>query len=76
MAQKQLSEMTEEELKKNISGEVKLSFDVNESGDPVNIAIVKSLCAECDKEAIRLLQQGPKWVKKKTQKKGTVSIKF
>lgn len=69
-------QLPEEELQKNISGEVKLSFDVNESGDAVNIAIVKSLCDECDKEAIRLLQQGPKWIKKKNAKKGTVSIKF
>jgi TonB family protein len=69
-------QLPEEELKKNISGEVKLSFDVNESGEAVNIAVVKSLCPECDKEAIRLLQQGPKWVKKKNEKKGTVSIKF
>jgi TonB family protein len=69
-------QLPEEELRKNISGEVKLSFDVNASGEAVNIAIVKSLCTECDKEAIRLLQQGPKWVKKKNEKKGTVSIKF
>jgi TonB family protein len=66
----------EEELKKNISGEVKLSFDVNDSGEAVNITVIKSLCTNCDKEAIRLLQQGPKWVKKKNDKKGTVSIKF
>jgi TonB family protein len=69
-------QLPEEELRKNISGEVKLSFDVNASGEAVNIAVVKSLCTECDKEAIRLLQQGPKWLKKKNEKKGTVSIKF
>lgn len=69
-------QLPEEELKKNISGEVKLSFDVNESGEAVNIAVLKSLCVECDKEAIRLLQQGPKWVKKKNTGKGTVSIRF
>jgi hypothetical protein len=69
-------ELPEEELQKNLSGEVKLSFDVNEAGEAVNIKVVKSLCNECDKQAIRLLQQGPKWVKKKNTKKGTVSIKF
>jgi TonB family protein len=69
-------QLPEQDLKKNISGEVKLSFDVNESGEAVNIAVVKSLCPECDKEAIRLIQKGPKWVKQKNTRKGTVSIKF
>jgi hypothetical protein len=69
-------QLPEEELQKNTTREVKLSFDVNESGDAVNIAVVKSLCTECDKEAIRLLQQGPKWIKKKSAKKGTISIRF
>jgi hypothetical protein len=69
-------ELPEEELQKNLSGEVKLSFDVNEAGEAINIKVIKSLCMECDKQAIRLLQQGPKWVKKKNTKKGTISIKF
>lgn len=68
-------QMPEEELKKNISGEVKLSFDVNEAGEAVNIKVEKSLCTECDKEAIRILKEGPKW-KKKKDKKGKLSIKF
>ena len=67
-------QMPDEELQKNISGEVKLSFDINNAGEAVNIAVEKSLCAECDKEAIRLLKQGPKW--KKKNKKGKLSIKF
>jgi hypothetical protein len=65
-----------EELQKNSSGEVKLSFDVNDAGQAVNIKVEKSLCAECDKEAIRVLQQGPKWLKKKKDKKGKLSIRF
>ncbi|MFL5807885.1 MAG: energy transducer TonB [Flavisolibacter sp.] len=60
---------------KPMSGEVQLSFDVNEAGEPINIAVIKSLCTKCDEEAIRLLKEGPKWKKKKA-KKGKVTIRF
>jgi TonB family protein len=60
---------------KTISGEVQLSFDVDENGKPVNIAVVKSLCQKCDEEAVRLLKEGPKW-KKKKNKKGKLTIRF
>jgi hypothetical protein len=65
-----------EELKtKTIAGEVQLSFDVDQNGQPVNITVVKSLCQKCDEEAVRLLKEGPKW-KKKKNKKGKITIKF
>jgi TonB family protein len=57
------------------SGAVRLSFDVDESGSPINIAVVKSDCPACDKEAIRLVSEGPKW-KKKKGKKGAITITF
>lgn len=57
------------------SGDVELSFDVDKDGVPINITVVKSLCAKCDEEAIRLLKDGPKW-KKKKNKKGKVIIHF
>ena len=60
---------------KPISGEVELSFDINKDGEPVNIAVVKSLCDKCDDEAIRLLKEGPKW-KKKKKGKGKIAIRF
>lgn len=56
------------------SSEVELSFDVNRSGEPVNIKVEKSVCKECDAEAIRLLKEGPKWKKKK--KRAKLSIGF
>ena len=66
---------TPEEIKSRpVKGEVELSFDVNKEGQPVNIAVVKSLCEKCDEEAIRLLKEGPKW--KNNNKKGKVKIKF
>jgi hypothetical protein len=59
------------------SGQVELSFDVNKDGQPVNITVDKSLCDSCDKEAIRLLKQGPKWKHKSSRKKRTsVTISF
>jgi hypothetical protein len=63
------------DLVKANEGEVELSFDVNRSGEPVNIKVVRSLCLKCDEEAIRLLKEGPKWIRKKN-KKGKVTIKF
>ncbi len=59
-----------------IHGEVELSFEVNKLGEPINISVKKSLCDVCDKEAIRLLQQGPKWKRKARKGKGTVTIRF
>jgi hypothetical protein len=65
-----------DELKfKSVPGEVQLSFEVDEGGMPVNITVVKSLCAKCDEEAVRLLKEGPKW-KQKKNKKGKVTIRF
>ena len=39
-----------------------LSFKVNKAGKPVKVRVEKSLSASCDKEAIRLLTNGPAWV--------------
>jgi TonB family protein len=58
------------------SGEVELSFDINNNGEPVNIRVTKSLCKECDEEAIRLVKEGPKWKKKKRKEKARVTITF
>jgi len=43
------------------SGTVEVSFEVNKYGEPMNFKIEKSLCNKCDKEAIRLIKDGPKW---------------
>jgi outer membrane biosynthesis protein TonB len=65
----------EDVKEKTASGEVELSFEVNKEGQAVNIRVEKSLCGDCDKEAVRLLKEGPKW-KKKKDKKGKVTIHF
>lgn len=58
------------------AGEVELSFEVNSKGEPVNITVTKSLCESCDKEAIRLIKNGPKWKRKAKKVKTTVSVAF
>ena len=45
----------------NKHGKVILLFKVNEKRRPIDISILRSLCQEADKEAIRLLQSGPDW---------------
>ena len=59
------------------SGTVDVSFEVNKYGEPVNFKIEKSLCKKCDKEAIRLVKEGPKW-RSNANKNGrtTVTISF
>lgn len=57
--------------------EVEVSFEVNKLGEPVNIKVEKSLCDKCDKEAIRLIKEGPKWKRKaKKGKRTTVTVPF
>ena len=59
------------------NGTVDVSFEVNKYGEPVNFKIEKSLCKKCDKEAIRLVKEGPKW-RRNANKNGrtTVTISF
>ncbi|MEJ0103524.1 MAG: carboxypeptidase-like regulatory domain-containing protein [Bacteroidota bacterium] len=61
--------------KTSSSSAVELSFDVNKYGEPVNIKVEKSVCKECDEEAIRLLKEGPKWKKKKNHR-AKVAVPF
>ena len=34
---------------------------MNDEGRPIDIKVQGSLCASVDKEAIRLVQEGPQW---------------
>ncbi|HET6769768.1 MAG TPA: carboxypeptidase-like regulatory domain-containing protein, partial [Chitinophagaceae bacterium] len=61
--------------KKSTLSNVELSFDVDKTGQPVNIKVTKSShCKECDEEAKRLLKEGPKWKRKGKKSKTTISI--
>lgn len=46
---------------KDIKGTVILSFNVDKNGNPERITVVKGLCKSADKEAVRLVKEGPKW---------------
>jgi len=68
---------TDELRKSYIHGEVEVSFDVQSNGMASNVNIVKSLCAACDEEALRIIKAGPQWkVKKGKKEKGKVKVKF
>ncbi len=56
-----------------LHGEVELSVEVNDEGEPVKVTVLKSLCESCDREAIRLILNGPKW--KKKGRKGTTTVR-
>lgn len=61
----------------NASGStVELCFFVDPNGNIKNLSIEKSAGREMDKEAIRLIKQGPKWKIKNDQGKVQVKINF
>ena len=57
-----------------ISGEVILSFQVDEYKRPEDIQVEQSLGYGCDQEAIRLLKEGPDW--KTGTQRATITINF
>ena len=65
-----------EEKNNSYRGTVVLSFKVNRKGKPVKIRTENTVCGECDKEAIRLLKEGPAWEYKPDNARHTVSIPF
>ncbi len=62
---------------RNIKGMVELSFDVRKNGSISNAKVDKSLCEDCDEEALRLIKQGPQWKVMKGRKgKSKVKVRF
>lgn len=59
-----------------IKGIVELSFEISKDGAPINFKIEKSLCADCDKEAIRLVREGPKWKPATRNNRASVTVSF
>ena len=57
---KNLNRPTDKECER-VKGKVILTFYVNEEGRPIDIKVQGSLCPSVDKEAIRLVQEGPQW---------------
>jgi outer membrane biosynthesis protein TonB len=68
---------SDEILQNNIHGEVEVTFDVLSNGAVSNVNIAKSLCGDCDKEALRIIKEGPQWkIKDSKKKNGKIKIKF
>lgn len=71
-------------LEKNVGGgisgkgEVVVAFHVNSSGKAENVMIIKGLDPSSDKEAMRLIQEGPSWVPVEANKGSEIriSVKF
>lgn len=64
-------------LRRDIRGEVELSFDVKPNGTISNIHIIKSLGAAYDEAAKRLLLEGPQWkVKKGRNTSANIKVQF
>ena len=57
---KNLNRPTDKECER-VKGKVILTFYVNDEGRPIDIKVQGSLCPFVDKEAIRLVQEGPQW---------------
>lgn len=64
----------------NITGGfVEVSFTVNKAGFLYNFNIEKSTCTACNREAIRLIKEGPKWKltdEKEQSGKMTITLQF
>jgi TonB family protein len=67
----------DEVLNKGLHGEVRITFDVKPDGAITNIRVDKSMGAEYDELARKLIQQGPQWkVKKGKKTSASVKVKF
>jgi hypothetical protein len=70
-------DIPEEMLKQDFPGVVELTFDVKANGTISNIRVNKSLGAEYDEAAKRLLLEGPQWkVKKGKKTSASVKVQF
>lgn len=70
-------DIPESALKNDRHGEVELSFDVKANGTISNIRVNKSLGAEYDEAARRLIQEGPQWkVKKGRKTSASIKVQF
>lgn len=55
-------------------GKVLLEFSVDENGNPYNIVVEYGFCGTNDDEAVRLLQEGPKWTP--SNMRGQLRVEF
>ena len=58
-----------------MKGAIILTFSVNKKGRPNDVKVKKGLCESADKEAIRLILDGPDWTYGNTSAEVTVKFK-
>ncbi len=58
-----------------ITSNILLSFTLNKKRKPAHIKVLESSCRACEKEAIRLLEDGPDWIGKRGDS-ATARIQF
>ena len=44
-----------------LHGKIQLQFEIDDTGKPKNITILKSACKACELQAVELLEKGPSW---------------
>lgn len=66
----------QEAIDQGSSGEVTLSFTVQSDGKLTNIRVIQSPSVVLQEEALRLLNDGPKWKIKNNQDTATLSYRF
>jgi TonB family protein len=59
---RQNARLTAEARNRNVSGSVRIQFNINENGEPQSFVVLRSLGYGCDQEAIRLVQNW-EWVR-------------
>lgn len=66
----------EDARKAKQQGDVKLTFLVSESGRPYQIRAEEGFSRSCNREAIRLVAEGPDWIYNNSNERVTVVISF
>ena len=58
------------------SGSVVVTFEFDKDGTPRKIEVAKSLCTACDAEAMRVIENGPKWHVNERKERVSVTVSF
>lgn len=66
----------EDALKAGLQGDIRLSFIVNQNGRPSRIRVIEWITHSCNREAIRLLDEGPVWTYTGSEELTYVTISF
>lgn len=51
-----------EARRKGVAGRVYIRFDINTDGTVGNVRVLRGIGSGCDKEAVRIIKNGPQWV--------------